>query len=132
MRRISSIILSSVLLLAATSATAVPRPGLSVAHQAPNQEVLEMFSGTIVSMENGMLALKEDTKDLLYGLDDQALARQFIEKKVLVTGTLDTAMIHVKTIEEKKSVMRWSNVLACAVECCTSGFSALLWGVLEH
>jgi hypothetical protein len=41
---------------------------------------------------------------LLYGLDNQALARQFANKKILVTGTLDkTATIHVKTIEEKKA-----------------------------
>ena len=63
-----------------------------------------MFTGTIVSVTGGTFALKEAKAGVLSGLDNQALARQFVDKKVEVTGTLDkAATIHVKSIEEQKA-----------------------------
>jgi len=63
-----------------------------------------MFSGTVVSTGDVSFLRAEDEHKTMYGLDDQSLARQFINKKVSVTGTLDkTATIHVKNIEEQKA-----------------------------
>lgn len=70
-----------------------------------NEETLQIFSGTVIPMASGsgMLVLKEDVKGSLYGLDNQGLARQFADKKVSVTGTLDKMRtIHIKNIEEQK------------------------------
>jgi len=72
--------------------------------QPQNQEQLKIFTGTIVSMNNELFFLKDDTKNAWYGLDNQALASKFADKKVSVTGTLDkTDMIHIKNIEEQKA-----------------------------
>ena len=68
-----------------------------------NQEQLQIFMGTVIPMASGMLVLKDDAKDILYGLDNQALAQKFADKKVAVTGTLDKMhTIHIKDIEEQK------------------------------
>ncbi len=75
-----------------------------IENQAPNQEKLQIFAGTIVSKDGGMFFLEDDTKYTVYALDNQALAAKFANKKVLVTGTLDKkGTIHVKNIEEQKA-----------------------------
>lgn len=46
----------------------------------------------------------EDEPKTIYGLDDQTLAMQFLNRKVSVTGTLDRPVtIYVKNIEEQKA-----------------------------
>ena len=82
-----------------------PRPlMLSTQSQDPeNEEQLQIFMGTVIPMASGTLVLKDDAKDILYGLDNQALAQKFADKKVAVTGTLDKMhTIHIKNIEEQK------------------------------
>jgi len=77
---------------------------LTPASQAPSDEQLRVFAGTIVSKEGGKLFLQDDTDKTLYALDNQALAGKFAAKNVLVTGVLDkTGVIHVKNIEEQKA-----------------------------
>ena len=79
-------------------------PSFAVQQKAPPQEELRIFTGTIVTVTGGAFALKEAKTDVLYGLDNQALAHQFAGKMVTVTGTLDkAAMIHVENIEEQKA-----------------------------
>ena len=69
-----------------------------------DQEEMQIFSGTIVVMTSGIFVLKDDVKNISYGLDNQALASKFADKKVSVTGTLDkTDTIHIKNIEEQKA-----------------------------
>jgi len=76
------------------------RHGRSIPRHPPD------ISGTIVAM-NERFVLKDDTKDALYGLDNQALARMFVGQKVSVTGTLDkTGMLHIRTIEQLKAERR--------------------------
>ena len=81
-----------------------PRLMLTPQSQNPeNEEQLQVFMGTVIPMASGMLVLKDDAKDVLYGLDNQALAQKFADKKVAVTGTLDKMhTIHIKNIEEQK------------------------------
>ena len=83
-----------------------PRISFRIQEPVPNQtdEQLQMFSGTIVSTDNILFLREEDDHKTMYGLDNQSLARMFLNKKVSVTGTLDkTATIHVKNIEEQKA-----------------------------
>jgi hypothetical protein len=83
-------------------------PGISF--RTPDQpsvqidEQLRIFSGTIVPAGDVLFLQADDEHKTRYGLDDQSLARKFINKKVAVTGALDkTATIHVKNIEEQKA-----------------------------
>src|ERR1700722_5532152 len=83
-----------------------PRISFHIQDPAPIQtdEQLQMFSGTIVSTGDVLFLSAEDEHKTMYGLDNQSLARQFLNKKVSVTGTVDkTATIHVKNIEEQKA-----------------------------
>jgi hypothetical protein len=83
-----------------------PSISFRIQEPAPNQtdEQLQMFSGTIVSTGDVLFLSAEDEHKTMYGLDNQSLARQFLNKKVSVTGTVDkTATIHVKNIEEQKA-----------------------------
>ena len=110
MARVSSLIISgSLLFVGLATVRAAPlvvpyvRP-VPITDQLPNQEQVRAFEGTIVSQNGGMLMLQEDANKTLYGLDNQALAAKFVDKKVLVTGTLEkTATIHVRSIEEQKA-----------------------------
>jgi hypothetical protein len=113
MNRLSSTIISAgfILTMLATVGDAQPltiiQPQLlmlSPPSQNPeNEEQLQVFMGTVISMASGMLVLKDDAKDIFYGLDNQAVARKFADKKVAVTGTLDKMhTIHIKNIEEQK------------------------------
>jgi Protein of unknown function (DUF5818) len=109
MARVSSLVVSGSLvfvgLATAIAPLAVPhvRP-VALTNQLPNEEQVRVFAGTIVSQNGGMFVLQDDVNKTLYGLDNQALAAKFVDKKVLVTGTLDkTATIHVKSIEEQKA-----------------------------
>jgi len=73
-------------------------------HQPQNQDELQIFTGTVISMNNGKFFLKSEATGTIYGLDNQPLARNFADKKVSVTGTLDkTSTIHIKNIEEQKA-----------------------------
>jgi hypothetical protein len=115
MNRVSSILsilFFSVLLIVMAPATAgVVQPMVVsqarlfvIEDQAPNQEKVQVFAGTIVSKDGGMFFLEDDTKYTVYALDNQALAAKFADKKVLVTGTLDKkGTIHIKNIEEQKA-----------------------------
>jgi heme-binding NEAT domain protein len=70
-----------------------PTPDTSADTQAPKS-----FSGTVVKMEKHYV-LKTDTAT--YQLDDQAKAKRFSGKQVMVNGTLDqsTSMIRVSDIQ---------------------------------
>jgi uncharacterized protein YdeI (BOF family) len=111
MARVSSLIVSGILVfvgLSTVKAAPVLVPLVQpvvIAEQLPNQEEVRTFAGTIVSQNGGaMFVLQDDANKTLYGLDNQALASKFVNKKVLVTGTLDKrATIHVKNIEEQKA-----------------------------
>src|SRR5580704_3896564 len=97
MSRVSLTILSVAFILITLTVSAQPltilqsRPFAVEEHsQSPaNDEQLQIFTGTITSIANGMFALKADTNNVLYGLDDQALASKFADKKVSVIGNLD-------------------------------------------
>ena len=107
MNRVSSTMAVALMFLAApqiTHSKVLPLgPSYVAQHKAPAQEELRIFTGTIVSVGGGTFALKEDKTGVLYGLDNQALARQFAGKMVTVSGTLDkAATIHVENIEEQK------------------------------
>jgi len=83
-----------------------PRISFHIQEPAPHQTdaQLQIFSGTIVSTDNILFLRGEDDHKTMYGLDDQNLAMKFLNKKVSVTGTLDSkATIHVKNIEEQKA-----------------------------
>ena len=87
-----------------TQPIVVPPTHSFTGDQAPNQEELHVFAGTIMSKNGGMLFLEDDTNHTLYALDNQALAAKFADKRVLVTGALDKkGTIHVKNIEEQKA-----------------------------
>jgi heme-binding NEAT domain protein len=70
-----------------------PAPDTSADTQAPKS-----FSGTVVKMEKHYV-LKTDTAT--YQLDDQAKAKRFSGKQVMVNGTLDqsTSMIRISDIQ---------------------------------
>ena len=108
MNRVSSTMAAALMILAVPQVArpkVVPLgPSYVAQHKAPPQEEIRIFTGTIVSVTGGTFALKEEKAGVLYGLDNQALARQFAGKLVTVTGTLGkTAMIHVENIEEQKA-----------------------------
>ena len=114
MRLISSTILSAGLFLLtlvpagdAHILTKLQPPQVTQSKQpqnTENDEQLQEFTGTIVSMTSGILILKDDAKSISYGLDNQGLARTFADKKVVVTGTLEkTDTIRIKSIEEQKT-----------------------------
>ncbi|HWF39529.1 MAG TPA: DUF5818 domain-containing protein [Candidatus Acidoferrales bacterium] len=113
MARVSSFIVSgSLVFMGLATVRAAPLAPLvvpcvqpvAITGQLPNQEQIRAFAGTIVSQYGGTFVLQDDVNKTVYGLDDQALAAKFVDKKVLVTGTLDkTATIHVKSIEEQKA-----------------------------
>jgi Protein of unknown function (DUF5818) len=67
--------------------------------EATTQEA-KSFSGNIVK-ENGKLVLKDPVTKVIYKLDDPAKARQYVGKRVKVTGKLEmnTNTIRVETIE---------------------------------
>ena len=113
MNRVSSTIISVAFILT-TLATVGDAQPLTILQPSPlvlttqsenpdNEEQLQMFMGTVIPMASGKLVLKDDAKDIVYGLDNQALAQKFADKKVAVTGTLDKMhTIHIKDIEEQK------------------------------
>ena len=87
----------------AQSISTLQAPPSMLDSHSQNQDLLQVFTGTIVSTNDGILFLQDDAKDIRYGLDNQTLARKFAGKKVAVTGTLDkTGTIHIKSIEEQK------------------------------
>lgn len=66
------------------------------------QNAQKTYYGTIVKLQNGKFALMIDPKTQKgYFLDDQKHAEKYAEKKVLVTGTVDskTSMLHVITMK---------------------------------
>lgn len=67
--------------------------------EATTQEA-KSFSGKIVR-ENGKLVLKDPVTKVIYKLDDPAKARQYVGKRVKVTGKLemDSNTIRVESIE---------------------------------
>ncbi len=109
MKRVSLTIVCAVLLLLATPQIAFPffvsrSQTLAFSDQSPNDQQLQMFAGTIVAQINGKFFLQVDADKTLYGLDNQALASKFVDKKVVVTGSVDKAnTIHIKNIEEQKA-----------------------------
>ena len=115
MNRVSSTIISVGFILTTFAAVGnaqprtIPQPRPLILDTQPkpqnpeNEEQLQIFMGTVIPMASGTLVLKDDAKDILYGLDNQALAQKFADKKVAVTGTLDKMhTIHIKNIEEQK------------------------------
>jgi hypothetical protein len=70
------------------------------APQKPNAQ--KTYFGKIAKLQNGKYALVVDVKASRgYILDDQKAAAEFVDKKVLVTGTVDpkTSVLHVVTIK---------------------------------
>jgi hypothetical protein len=67
--------------------------------EATTQEA-KSFSGNIVR-ENGKLVLKDPVTKVIYKLDDPAKARQYVGKRVKVTGKLEmnSNTIRVESIE---------------------------------
>ena len=67
--------------------------------EATTQEA-KSFSGNIVK-ENGKLVLKDPVTKVIYNLDDPAKAKQYVGKRVKVTGKLEmnTNTIRVESIE---------------------------------
>lgn len=61
---------------------------------------MKAFSGTIVK-DGSKLVLKDTTNKMVFQLDDQTKAKQYVGKDVKVTGSLDasTNTIHVESIE---------------------------------
>ena len=59
------------------------------------------FSGKIAKDSNGNYILQDDASKASLALDDQAKAKKFDGKNVVVTGTLDASSntIHVQKIE---------------------------------
>jgi hypothetical protein len=106
MKRVSSTILFAgfTLTTLATVGVAQPVTQTQLLMTNPGDEgQLQTFMGIVIPMASGTLVLKDDAKGILYGLDNQALARTFADKKVAVTGTLDKMhTIHIKNIEEQK------------------------------
>jgi uncharacterized protein YdeI (BOF family) len=79
---------------------------LTVADAATVQpEVVQTFTGKIMSQNGDRFILRDDTSDIWYHLDDQAQASKYLGKTVQVIGTLDgrNDMIHVRNITEEKS-----------------------------
>jgi uncharacterized protein YxjI len=74
----------------------------SAPHQAspndPNES--QTFTGKIIK-SGDKLVLTDATGKIVYQLDDQIKAKEFLDKNVKVTGVLDasTKMIHVSAIE---------------------------------
>jgi uncharacterized protein YdeI (BOF family) len=68
-------------------------------------EVVQTFTGKIMSQNGDRFILRDDTSDIWYHLDDQAQASKYLGKTVQVIGTLDgrNDMIHVRNITEEKS-----------------------------
>jgi uncharacterized protein YdeI (BOF family) len=91
--------------LAATpwgSLFAAPRNGQRAAQeQSSDQNQVRAFTGT-VTKTGDRYALREDTSQIVFDLDDQTSACKFVGRKVKVTGTLDAVSnkIHVQTIEQ--------------------------------
>lgn len=79
-------------------------PGeFAAVHAAPVQpELLQTFSGKIMSQNGDRFILREDASDMWYHLDDQQQASKYLGKTVQITGTLDgrNDMIHVRNITE--------------------------------
>lgn len=68
-------------------------------------EVVQTFTGKIMSQNGDRFILRDDTSDIWYHLDDQQQASKYLGKTVQVIGTLDgrSDMIHVRNITEEKS-----------------------------
>lgn len=74
------------------------------AQQQQQQPASQEFTGKIMQLKNGQLALVTGKTDQGYSghlLDDQDSAKKFVNKDVKVTGTLDTSTntIHVTNIK---------------------------------
>jgi hypothetical protein len=90
---------------------AIAPAGVAAVHAAPvraaleNPELLQTFSGKIMSQNGDRYILREDGSDMWYHLDDQEQASKYLGKTVQITGTLDgrSDMIHVRNIVEEKS-----------------------------
>jgi hypothetical protein len=67
-------------------------------------EVVQTFTGKIMSQNGDRFILRDDTSDIWYHLDDQQQASKYLGKTVQVIGTLDgrSDMIHVRNITEEK------------------------------
>jgi hypothetical protein len=79
---------------------------VAAVHAAPvRPELLQTFSGKIMSQNGDRYILREDASDMWYHLDDQEQASKFLGKTVQITGTLDgrSDMIHIRNIVEDKS-----------------------------
>ena len=93
------------------SGFAITPVGVAAVHAAPvhaalvNPELLQTFSGKIMSQNGDRYILREDSSDMWYHLDDQQQASKYLGKTVQITGTLDgrSDMIHVRNIVEDKS-----------------------------
>ncbi|MGA7906662.1 MAG: DUF5818 domain-containing protein [Candidatus Sulfotelmatobacter sp.] len=68
--------------------------------QEPQTQDAQTFNGRIVK-ENGQLVLRDPVAKVSYKLDDQSKAKQYMGKKVKVTGKLDmnSNTIHIDNIE---------------------------------
>jgi uncharacterized protein YdeI (BOF family) len=92
--------------LTAASRDAARRSSVLSAEDFPHEdarprESIQTFLGTI--LKNGdRFVLSDDARKIWYELDDQQAVSKFIDKKVKVTGTLDTTknLIRVQSIEE--------------------------------
>jgi Protein of unknown function (DUF5818) len=85
---------------------AIAPAGVAAVHAAPaHSELLQTFSGKIMSQNGDRYILREDGSDMWYHLDDQEQASKFLGKTVQITGTLDgrSDMIHIRNIVEDKS-----------------------------
>jgi hypothetical protein len=74
----------------------------SGAQQQPEQQQSQIFMGEIEKLQGGQYALiTNKSSNAGHYLDDQSKAKEFVGKKVKVTGTLDVATntIHVTDIE---------------------------------
>jgi len=65
----------------------------------------ENYNGTIVLLNGRLYILRDDQNDTWYHLDDQQMPANFLGKKVVATGKLNTSvdMILVQRIEPSAS-----------------------------
>ena len=89
---------------------AIAPAGVAAVDAAPvplsvQPELLQTFSGKIMSQNGDRYILREDGSDMWYHLDDQQQASKYLGKTVQITGTLDgrSDMIHIRNIVEDKS-----------------------------
>jgi uncharacterized protein YdeI (BOF family) len=72
--------------------------------QPQSAQQAQTFTGKIVQAKDG-LAFRDDATSSTYKVDNEDQLKQFVGKKVKVTGTLDPAtnMIHVANVEVSPS-----------------------------